>query len=223
MSTSNIKGSYKYNYIYGLFDPFSGECRYIGVSVRPKDRYANHLNDKSDTWRVHWIQKLISSGSKPILFIFKKFDIEDDWQSIERLWIKRAREKGFNLTNCTDGGDGVLGLSGEGYERMKKTWVGRKHKPETIELYKATRKGKLHSAEWKENMSSIMKGRKITWTEAISSANKKLTEEQIVNIKTMLANHTPQRTIANMFGVHQGTISNIKRGLFYINKVTEDD
>lgn len=215
MSVKNIKNIYKYNYIYGLFDPISGACRYIGVSVRPIDRYKTHLVDKSNTWKCHWIQKLISNGHKPMLFIFKCFDINDDWQSIERAWIKYARDFSFDLTNCTDGGDGILGITGDGYERMKNTWKGRKHKPETIELYRSMRIGKLHTQEWKSDMSITMKGRQITWKDKIAEANKKLKPEQVKEIKELINNKVSQRDIAKMYKVHQGTISNIKRGISY--------
>lgn len=205
------------NYIYGLYDPRNGNLRYIGKSIRPNERLSNHLNDKSKTWRTNWFSELKREGLKPILYIFDALPESEDWAVKEIEYIAYAKSRGIRLTNCTDGGDGVTNLSGPGKERMLKTWKGRKHKPETlIKLSKAS-KGRLHSKEWKNNMSKTMKGRKITWKNKVGKANEKLNDDQIVQIRKLLNDKVSQYTIADMFNVHQGTISNIKNGKCYAN------
>jgi hypothetical protein len=202
-------------YIYSLIDPFTNKIRYIGKSTRPKERLRNHCNEKANSWRNHWIRSVISKGGQPQLSILETLADDADWQSIEIGWIKRGRDAGWPLTNCTDGGDGVTNLCGESKERMLRTWKGRKHKPETLIKLSISSKGRRKTDDAKKAMSVKMKGRKITWTDKISKANKKLNESQIMEVRQLLKDKVSQYTIADMFGVHQGTISNIKRGKFY--------
>lgn len=201
-------------YIYGLYDPLTLQLRYIGKSVNPKERYANHRNDSSVTWKTNWIKFLKAKNEKPVLYIFEKHE-KIDWKDLEIRYIAVARAKGIRLTNCTNGGDGVTNLSGPGKERMLKTWKGRKHKPETlIKLSKAS-KGRKHSKESKIYMSNLMRGREITWSEKLKKAVTKLNDDEIREIRELLSKKVSQYKIADMFGVHQGTISNIKNGKCY--------
>ena len=105
-------------YIYALVDPDSLLIRYIGKSIRPKERLQNHMNEKSKCHRCNWLQLLKSQNKKPLMFIINILNIDDDWQSIERFWIKLGRDAGWPLTNNTDGGDGVPGLPLETRHRI---------------------------------------------------------------------------------------------------------
>ena len=50
-------------FIYGLTEPNSDEIRYIGKSVRPLERFRNHINEKpSNCHRSHWLQSLAARG-----------------------------------------------------------------------------------------------------------------------------------------------------------------
>jgi hypothetical protein len=202
-------------YIYALVDPETNVTRYIGKSIRPRDRLTDHMNERSNCHRCHWLQSLKRRGLRPRLVILEEIPGNYPWQEVEKHWIAFAREHGLPLTNNTDGGDGVCGLPAESMERMRRTWLGRKHKPESIEKLKAARALRKHSDATREKMRRAMTGRKITWTDKISAANKKLTDSQVAEIRDMLECGVTQRWVAAAFGVHQGTISNIKRGLFY--------
>src|ERR1700675_4430931 len=136
-------------YIYVLIDPFTNEKRYIGKTIRLRDRLLNQCNEKSDTYRCHWIQSVIAKGLRPIQEILEEMPDGTDWQERERYWIAEARRQGWPLTNCTDGGDGVLNISGESADRMKRTWIGRKHKPESIEKMRLANLGRTHDDAWK--------------------------------------------------------------------------
>lgn len=199
--------------IYALADPRTNEIRYIGKSINTKERYRNHLNDKSKTHKVNWIQSLLKINVKPTLIILEQLQDTDDWQKIEIRWIKIARDKNWRLVNSTDGGDGVLNISGEGKLRMLETWKGRKHKPETlIKLSKAS-KGRVKTKAQKKFMSEKMKGRKITWADKLKVAVRKFDECKINNVledlKTMFV-----KDVADKYGVHRTTITKIKLGKY---------
>lgn len=202
-------------YIYGLADPDTGEIRYIGKSIRVYDRLSNHCNDRSRNHRTNWIKTLLQVGKKPALVILEELPHDADWQDSERRWIAHARSNGWRLTNGTDGGDGLMNPPEEVREKIRATWVGRKHSPETLAKYSEMRKGKLHSDEWKQNMSQVMKGREITWGHKLSLALRKLTDDDVREIRVLLAGGVKQLRIAGWYGVDKGTISNIKRGVSY--------
>ena len=74
-----------------------------------------------------------------------------------------------------------------------------------------------HSEESRRKRSVIFKGRIITpeWRAKIARKNETLVDEQVRYIRELLALGVSQYTIADMFDVHQGTISNIKTGKNY--------
>lgn len=108
-------------YIYGLIDPVTEQVRYVGKSQRPRERLANHLNERKPCHRTNWLQSLKRQGLRPKLVILAEVYPIAPWQPAEQAWIQYAREQGWPLTNSTDGGDGVPGLSGESKERMLRT------------------------------------------------------------------------------------------------------
>lgn len=204
-------------YIYALTDPDSAEVRYIGKTIRPKERLQNHCNDKTSCHRVHWIQSLIAAGKRPALIILECLSADADWQAAEKRWIADARTKGWRLTNSTDGGDGVVNLSGESKARMLQTWKGRKHRPESLLKIGAASRGRRHTEEYKQMMREKMSVRDFTpdHRERLSKANRKLTDAQALEILAALAGGERQKVLADRYGVDKGTISNIKRGVSY--------
>lgn len=204
-------------YIYALIDPLTNQVRYIGKSVDPVTRFQAHCNDSVETWRTNWIHSLAKRGARPILLLLDRLADSDDWQSAERAWIAFGRERGWPLTNCTDGGDGVVNLPPEIRQRMSQLWLGRKHKPESIVKIGAASKGRTHSEEHKRRMSEIMSQRVFTeqHRRRLSLGTRKLSDEQVREIRRRLNAGERQYAIARDYGVDKGTISNIKQGRFY--------
>ncbi len=196
--------------IYALTDPRTKEIRYIGKSIRYKGRFRDHLNDNSKTHKVNWIKSLKSRGLIPGLVVLQQFDDNADWQEIERFWIRIAKKNNWDLVNGTDGGDGVLNVSGEGAERMKRTWIGRKHTPQAIEKMRLANIGKRKTQESKDKMSRIMKGRKILWTDKISKANRKFDDARMKELKNDLNGGMMVVDASKKYGVHRTTITKIK-------------
>ena len=133
-------------YIYALVDPSTKEIRYIGKTTQPKERLQNQCNDKSVTWRTNWIQSVLKRGERPELVILETLSDDSDWQTVEKEWIARGRKAGWRLTNCTDGGDGVVNLTGPSKDRLLRTWRGRKHTEETKRKIGQASRGRKHTA-----------------------------------------------------------------------------
>lgn len=143
-------------FIYGLNDPETGECRYIGKADNPKIRLSKHLSEGRNTekpcYRTNWLNSLTLRGLSPILEILDEVP-KADWKLWERVWIKASRELGMNLTNGTDGGDGLDNPSPEIRKKLsesnsgnKNYWFGKKGKDHP-RFGKPTRLGCQHSSE----------------------------------------------------------------------------
>lgn len=202
-------------YIYGLVDPETKEIRYIGKSIRPVERLANHCNEISNCHRSHWIQSLKKKGLKPEMVILERIVGEWPWQESEKRWISYCRENGFDLVNNTDGGDGVSGLPEETRAKMASTWKGRKHKPESLIKIGLATSARRHSDETKEKMSKAHKGRKITWKEKVGEANRKFSPDVVNEILNSLNSGSRVIDLAAQYGVHRTTITKIKLGRYY--------
>ena len=198
-------------FIYGLIDPFTFKVRYIGKTINLKQRFDRQMNERSNTHRCHWIQSLRKKGKKPTQVVLQQLNDDEDWQSAEIKWIAIAKKYGWDLVNGTDGGDGVLNVSGEGRARMLATWKGRKHKPETLIKLSASSKGRVKPEKAKDIVSQKMKGRKIGWADKLQVANRKfddnLIDDVLNDLKTMKV-----KDVAEKYGVHRTTISKIKLG-----------
>lgn len=202
-------------YIYGLIDPESGLIRYVGKSIRPAQRLQNHMNEKpSNCHRSHWLQSLKAKGLTPELVLIESIEGEWPWQESERYWIAYGRKMGWPLTNNTEGGDGVPGLSGESKARMLATWKGRKHSEASKLKIGAATASRRHSADTKARMSKVHTGRKITWVGAIKAALSKFSPELERLVLTRLNSGERVIDLAKEFGVHRTTISKIKKGKY---------
>lgn len=202
-------------YIYALLDPETQEIRYIGKSIRPVERLTNHMNSRERCHRTNWLASLKKKGLRPELVILERIHGEWPWQFSERFWIAYGRKMGWPLTNGTDGGDGVVGISGESLHRMREAWKGRKHKPESLTLIGAASRRRKHSSETKARMSLAHRGRNITWGDTISAALRKLSESDVASIQNRLAAGELGIALAREYGVHRTTISKIKKGTYY--------
>lgn len=202
-------------FIYGLADPFTGDIRYIGKSIRPKERLRDHCNDRSVCHRTNWIQSVLAQGDRPHLVILEELPDGANWQAVERKWIAYARRSHWSLTNSTDGGDGVVNLCAESKAKMLRTWTGRKHRPESLIKIGAASRGRKKSDASKQVMREKMTGRAITWTDKLSKSVRKLTDEQIQDIRSALDAGVKNKDLAQKYGVHRTTITNIKMGYFY--------
>lgn len=121
-------------FIYTLNCPYTGQVRYAGQTVNPDRRLRSHINvSQKAEWHVsRWIKKLLSNNLRPVMEILDVVpDNEADFW--EREYIQNFRERGFDLTNLTDGGDGPN--------------AGQKRPPEVGAKVSATKSGVALSPE----------------------------------------------------------------------------
>lgn len=93
-------------FIYALCEPETLQIKYIGKSDQPQKRFYNHLNDRKTTHKVNWLNQLKSKALVPVLKILEEVS-KKDWEEREKYWISFYKNLGNNLTNSTNGGDGV--------------------------------------------------------------------------------------------------------------------
>lgn len=105
------------NLIYGIRLTYdrSYEYRYVGKTIHGTDRLRAHIrvsnNPKDPSYnhpKSRWIRKHFSNVTFDVLEECEDVRTLDD---LERKWIHILRNKGHNLLNCTDGGDGRSGWS----------------------------------------------------------------------------------------------------------------
>ena len=75
-------------YVYGLWDPLTALCRYVGISNDPWSRYRYHLNFSSSYRVANWISNLSSIQKQPELRVICKCDSRKDALKIEAEWIQ---------------------------------------------------------------------------------------------------------------------------------------
>ncbi len=152
----------KYVFIYALYEPETGEVRYIGKATDPQKRLYDHLKDsQGDCYRIRWVKSLKRRGLKPLMRIW---DIvpEQDWQFWERWYIKNLRHSGARLVNGTDGGEGLSGRqhSAETKSKMRLSAIARGYTPALIERLRILNRGKHISPEHKRAISEANTGNK---------------------------------------------------------------
>src|SRR5271166_6355629 len=100
--------------LYCLYDPETGELRYVGQTVRNlKVRLQGHVgqarDDGKNNKRNHhsnWILSLLKKDLRPEIKLLQKLNNQEDLDAAEIYWIKYFREIGCNINNAVDGGQG---------------------------------------------------------------------------------------------------------------------
>lgn len=90
--------------IYGLYDPRTEALRYIGKTIKPKQRLAQHCRSKADqahTPVVIWCKSLRALGLQPRMDILTWCS---DWEMAEKRLIAAHRRAGADLLNVAAGG-----------------------------------------------------------------------------------------------------------------------
>jgi hypothetical protein len=106
--------------------------KYIGKTVNPTKRYSSHLNEIKKDKKSTWVQSLKNNGKNPDFLILDICE-ENEWIFLEQWYIAYFKFLGAELKNSTNGGD-------------------------LEPLSKNNFKGKFHTIETKERISSKLSG-----------------------------------------------------------------
>jgi hypothetical protein len=114
-------------YIYSLDCPITGTPKYIGKTINPKQRLAQHVRSNENTKKYAWIKSLKNKGLKPIMTILESF--ENDFDFWENWYIDYYRFLGMQLKNHKIGGIGGR-LSKETKDKISAKLKGKKKSEE---------------------------------------------------------------------------------------------
>jgi hypothetical protein len=207
-------------YIYVLVDPRTDDIRYVGKTTDINKRLTSHLCDKSKTHRVFWIKQLLALGLRPLVEVVEVLDDSADWQSREKIWIRLIKNLGYNLTNGTEGGDGVPKLDPSVRERIRLASVGRVHSEEEKAKRIKSCTGQKRSEEFKQLLRAKFKGRKVSdehRLKAIQARNTALTDQQaldILNLKNRGLSAVAVATLVD-FEISPSMVRRIWNGIRY--------
>jgi AP2 domain len=163
-------------FIYGLADPRNTAIRYVGKSIRPRQRYNSHLHAnhlKANSRKNIWLRELLKLGLKPELVMLDTTD-DSTWEAEEKKWIARLRSiPGYpRLTNIADGGQGHHNVvSEEERQRRAQARIGVPMPPGTGAKISAANKGKVKTPDARKKMSE---GQKRRWANASEEDKKKM-------------------------------------------------
>lgn len=199
--------------MYGLIDPQSKMIRYVGRTTQGQKRFHQHSyaarNCRSNTHVNNWIRSLYAKGLRfePTIL---EFTDRATLIERERWWIRYGRMSGWDLTNLTEGGDGIPGYVVPESTRQK---LREAHStPEAVARIKALHTGRKRSDETRRRIGDASKGRKpnAETRQKQSTAHRGLkhTEETKTRIKEA---HTGKKFsvehVANMSKVRMGKLA----------------
>lgn len=171
--------------IYALYGPREGEerIRYVGYTSKTlENRINEHCFESAkiaNSHRTKWVRSLLRANVRPAGMCLEHVT-ETNWKEREQFWIKTLRERGFNLVNSTDGGEGLINPTDEVRGRISQSVratgksKGNQH-----------RKGKPHSEADRKKISdgirSSEKHREAMLKQRGINRHAHLTPEQIVS------------------------------------------
>ncbi len=125
-------------------------------------RLRNHLAPSRLVDKTHKNYWLISIEANPIIHSIQTLYTKEDLAAAEIYWIKFFRDQGCDLTNGTDGGDGVT-MTSEVRAKISAAHTGKvgySHTSETKNLMSIAAKGKKKSPEHRAKIGAAQKGKK---------------------------------------------------------------
>jgi hypothetical protein len=121
--------------LYVLKDPTTDEVKYVGYTNRPKIRLWEHIRDAKKNVKTHksnWIRKVLLDGKSPIMEVVKSVSDLEQVKLEEINLIRDLKDKGFYLTNSTNGGDGGYNKKMKEDHPMRYWNKGRKMSDESV-------------------------------------------------------------------------------------------
>lgn len=219
--------------VYGLASSLDGQIRYVGQTTKAiGERLKEHLTwtrrDRDRSRRTAWIKSVMNAGHELLISPLQE---DAELHIAEMKWIKHFSDAGHDLVNGSVGGDGGIGVpkSEEHKEKISAALKNRKS-PWTSERNRA-RKGmpghpitpetklKISIANSDKPKKGLAeRNRTREWTEEQrqkireTRKNRKLSDDDVREIRILLAQGMTQTAVSKIFSVSNGTISEIYRG-----------
>lgn len=114
-------------FIYGLIDPRTLLIRYVGLATNIDRPYRHNVDcpfGGHQARKVNWIQELRSLKIDYTVCLLEVCSTREKLTIAEVWWIAYGRMSGWDLTNLTDGGDGLLNPSPETRAKMRQNSLG---------------------------------------------------------------------------------------------------
>lgn len=216
--------------VYGLASSADHKIRYIGQTVTSlQSRLNSHISEarkKRKNYRHHWINSVLASGHDVIVVVIKK---NATLHVDEISAIRHYRSLGFDLVNLTSGGEGSPGCvhSKETRAKFSARLKGNQ--------YGCGNKGRKFTVEHRAKMSANLIGNKRSaghpaWNKgrpmpahvrlALNAATSakfkgsgnpqaKLIEQEVIEIRKLLAAGMSQSQIARLYNVRQQQVCRI--------------
>jgi len=151
--------------IYALNDPITGRTRYVGKSVegRTAQRLREHIynSKRGKNHRECWVRSLLARGLKPTLEIIDCVP-EIQWEFWEREYVRIYRALFPDLTNGTEGGDGLHNPSEDVRRKIGEGNKGKIRSPEHRLAIQLAQRGKPKSLGHKGKISAALLGRTLS-------------------------------------------------------------
>ena len=129
MAVSRNSGDDRDRFVYVLIDPRDDKPYYVGATVNPNRRLAQHIAHRfrKNTLQLRqWICDVVDAGLRPVLRVVERSHVSS-WEIVETRWISKLRENGAPLLNGARGGLGTPGFqhSHESREKMSASHAGK--------------------------------------------------------------------------------------------------
>lgn len=163
--------------IYIIISP-SGRV-YVGQSFDVFTRWRSHKNDRRSNGLLQRSFRKYGFTSHAFAIVAERsLDCDvSQLNELERYFISRCREYGYDLLNLNEGGRNAR-RTPEQIEYIRRVLTGRRKSPETCRRISESKKGEVRTAEHKRLISKKLKGRPALWLQG-----KKLSPEHVEKIR----------------------------------------
>lgn len=152
--------------IYNVIDE-NNQIFYVGKTCNFDRRYREHLyeiKEGSNLPKHNKMRKLLNEGNDLREF-FNIIETDLDFHTAnerEVYYIKKYSDKGYDIKNLTDGGDGSIDSIPYIKQRLSEVHLGAKRSEETRRKISEAKKGKKFTEEHRRNLTIARRSRVIT-------------------------------------------------------------
>jgi group I intron endonuclease len=212
--------------IYALKEKNSDEIKYIGLTTKSiKERLSRHLRDKKVDHKTNWIKKVGVENIEIIILEQNIFEHKELCQK-EIFYIDKYRKSGHQLTNKTNGGEGLYGVKLTEEHKLKisenhadvsgenNPMFGKKHSEDTMNLIKSKIK------EWNNNggLSNEQRNKISKRVSGETNPNAKLSLQDVLKIRELFdTGEFSKKDLSDMFNVDPPAIYKIINRLTWKN------